>query len=155
MKIGAQVTNLHVFIFIKTQRKSKQKSADYHSATNIHQKSPPLNFVIRLFKCFTIHLQISICYIHFSRVCRCCLFLQLNDIQCMHRKCNEHFHLGEQKLSCGQFSVSLAFGDWHIIMLVPKLRFTAKPCTYQDIQDLAVSHTCTHTDVYDSRKCMQ
>lgn len=48
----------------------------------------------------------------------------------MHKKCNEHFPLGDQKLSCGQFSFSLAFGDWHIIMMVLKLRFTAKPCTH-------------------------
>lgn len=105
-------------------------------------KKPPLKFVIRLFKCFTMHLQFSICYIHFSRVCRYCLFLQLNDIQCMHKKPNEHFHLGDQKLSCGQFSLSLAFGHWHIKMMVPKLRFTAKPCTHQDIQGLSSLPCC-------------
>lgn len=94
--------------------------------------------------------------VHFSRVCRCCLFLQLNDIQCMHKKCNELFHLEDQNLSYRQFSRSLAFGDWHIKMMVPKhicSKAMHPPGRLRSVSlYLAVSHTGTHRDVYDSRK---
>lgn len=44
-----------------------------------------------------------------------------------------------------------------IKMVVLKLRFAAKPPGHSGYLSLylAVSHTCTHRDVYDSRKCMQ